>query len=232
MYDSGNQGMGRRDFENRENRIGGANYDRYGEHGRYGHGRSGYSNSSFGYPDYRGAGSRDFERQGHGGWGNPRSRDYGYGDSGERSWWDRTSDEVSSWFGDEDAERRRDRDREMQGSFRGKGPKNYSRSDQRITEDINDRLSDDPFIDASDVDVSVSNGEVTLTGTVNHRNAKRRAEDMAEAISGVRNVENRLRVTATSDTHSSSLPGAHTTASTSSNAITTDRSRKETSTNK
>lgn len=228
LYDRGYQGMGRRDFENRENRIGGSNYDRYGDYGRYGQGQSGYSNSSFGYPDYR-SGGRDFERPGHGGWGNSRFRDYGRGDSEERSWWDRTTDEVSSWFGDEDAERRRNRDREMQGSYRGKGPKNYSRSDERIKEDINDKLSDDPFVDASDIDVSVNNGEVTLTGTVNHRNTKRRAEDIADGISGVRNVENRLRVSQMSENYSSSLPGANTTASTSSNAVSTEKSRRETS---
>ena len=35
----------------------------------------------------------------------------GYGDGGSgRGWWDRASDEVSSWFGDEPAERRRDLD--------------------------------------------------------------------------------------------------------------------------
>jgi len=42
--------------------------------------------------------------------------------------------------------------------------------------------------------VKVTNGEVTLSGTVMDRDSKRRAEDLAEAISGVNNVENRLRV--------------------------------------
>jgi hypothetical protein len=40
----------------------------------------------------------------------------------------------------------------------------------------------------------VANTEVTLTGTVNSREDKRRAEDIAESVSGVTNVENRLRV--------------------------------------
>jgi osmotically-inducible protein OsmY len=112
----------------------------------------------------------------------------------ERGWWDRTTDEVSSWFGDEDAARRREQDHFREGSHRGKGPKGYQRSDDRIKDDINDRLSDDPFVDASEVDVSVQNGEVTLTGTVRSRSDKRRAEDLADAVSGVRNVEVRLRV--------------------------------------
>src|SRR4030095_1968319 len=42
------------------------------------------------------------------------------------------------------------------------------------------------------------NAEVTLTGTVNTRDDKRLAEDIAESVSGVSNVENRLRVTQSS----------------------------------
>ena len=81
----------------------------------------------------------------------------------------------------------------QQGEFRGCGPKGYQRSDERIKDDINDRLSDDSWVDASDIEVNVENGEATLTGTVTHRNAKRRAEDLAESVSGVTNVENRLK---------------------------------------
>ena len=99
---------------------------------------------------------------------------------------------MASWFGDEDAERRRRMD--QQREHRGRGPKNYRRSDERIKEDVNDRLSDDYYVDASEVEVLVSNTEVTLTGTVNSRADKRRAEDIAESVSGVTNVENRLRV--------------------------------------
>ena len=94
------------------------------------------------------------------------------------------SDEVSSWFGDHDAERRRRED--QRGEHRGRGPKNYTRSDDRIREDVNDRLSDDPFVDASNIEVQVSSCEVTLTGTVDSREAKRRAEDSAERVSGVK----------------------------------------------
>ena len=38
-------------------------------------------------------------------------------------------------------------------------------------------------------------GEVTLSGSVMSRDQKRRAEDVAERISGVRDVTNQLRVT-------------------------------------
>jgi hypothetical protein len=83
---------------------------------------------------------------------------------------------------------------EQRAHRRGRGPKGYRRSDERIREDVNDRLGDDYYIDASDIEVTVSNTEVTLTGTVPSRNDKRRAEDIAESVSGVTNVENRLRV--------------------------------------
>ena len=123
-------------------------------------------------------------------------RNYGNmnNDRGNRDWWDRTRDEVSSWFGDDDAERRRNTDKRMTGEHKGKGPKGYTRSDDRIREDVHDRLADDPYVDASDIEVRIENGDVILTGNVFDRDQKRRAEDVVESISGVRNVENRIHV--------------------------------------
>lgn len=80
-----------------------------------------------------------------------------------------------------------------EGPHRGRGPRGYQRSDARIGEDVNDRLTDDFFVDATDIEVSVSEGEVTLDGKVNNRAEKRRAEDIAADISGVRHVQNNLR---------------------------------------
>lgn len=174
LYDRDYEGIGRREYSQGGTRFGGANYGGYGDRGRfdgdrhYGGNRGGYYGSGYGR----------------------KYSSYGSGDEGERSWWDRTTDEISSWFGDEDAQRRREWDR----NHRGKGPKNYTRSDERIREDISDRLSDDPFIDATEIEVSVTNGEVTLMGSVDDRHSKRRAEDLTEVVSGVRHVENRLRV--------------------------------------
>jgi len=82
-----------------------------------------------------------------------------------------------------------------QGNHRGKGPRNYVRSDERIKEDINDRLYDDAFVDATDIEVAVTSGDVVLTGSVDSRMAKRRAEDICDAVSGVKNIENRIKVT-------------------------------------
>jgi hypothetical protein len=83
------------------------------------------------------------------------------------------------------------------GDHRGRGPKGYKRSDARIHEDVNDRLTDDPTVDASGVTVTVADGEVTLDGTVTSRFAKRRAEDCADSVAGVRHVQNNLRVDTT-----------------------------------
>lgn len=134
--------------------------------------------------------------------GGYRGEDYRYGGGrhsahggGERGWWDRTSDEVRSWFGDDEAERRRRRDEQV--THRGRGPKGYSRSDDRIREDVSDRLTEDPHIDASEIDVTVASGEVTLSGSIDRRWAKRHAEDIAEGVSGVKHVQNNLRLNQT-----------------------------------
>lgn len=79
------------------------------------------------------------------------------------------------------------------GGYYGKGPKGYVRSDDRIREDVCDRLSDDDIVDASEISVQVKDGEVTLEGSVTDRHMKHRAEDIIEEVSGVREVNNRLR---------------------------------------
>ena len=182
------------------------------------------------------------------------------GDGEDRGFFERAGDEVRSWFGDEDAHRRRERDerdesrgwggpsREWSASARdedmrggrwqyrdlgyrephwtsppqryggpswtresgyghegregglfggphaGRGPRGYTRSDDRIREDVCDRLCEHGFVDASDVEVRVASGEVTLLGSVRSRQEKRVAEDIAEQVSGVRQLHNELRV--------------------------------------
>jgi CBS domain-containing protein len=87
------------------------------------------------------------------------------------------------------------------GEHQGRGPKGYQRSDERIREDISERLTDDAMLDASEIEVQVQNREVTLTGTVRDRNERRRAEDLAESVSGVSHVQNNLRVGQRQGTH-------------------------------
>ena len=122
----------------------------------------------------------------------------------DRDWWDKASDEVSSWFGDDSAERRRRMDK-IQGPHSGKGPKGYTRTDDKLKDEINEKLYHDSHVDASDVDVTVENGEATLTGTVENKMAKRRIEDIVESIAGVRDVENRLKVKSSSDNNGQNL---------------------------
>lgn len=109
-------------------------------------------------------------------------------DANERGFFDRVSDEVASWFGDDAAQMRREDD------FRGVGPRNYMRSDERIHDSVCDALTDDWAVDASGIDVEVAKGEVTLSGSVPTRWSRRRAEDCADRVSGVQHVQNNLRV--------------------------------------
>ncbi len=87
----------------------------------------------------------------------------------------------------------------LQGSYarsRNRGPKNWQRSDERIVDDICERLTRALDVDVSDVSVTVEQGTVTLTGTVEDRRAKHLIEDVADDCAGVRDVDNRLRVQA------------------------------------
>jgi hypothetical protein len=78
--------------------------------------------------------------------------------------------------------------------FRGRGPRGYERSSERIREDVCEWLTDDADVDASDIEVHVESGVVTLRGSVGDRRQKRRAEDIAEQARGVRDVRNQLEI--------------------------------------
>ena len=79
------------------------------------------------------------------------------------------------------------------GPHRGKGPQGYQRSDERIRELVCEALADDDQIDASQIQVSVKDGEVTLSGIVENRRIRREAEDCVSSVSGVRDVQLNLR---------------------------------------
>lgn len=83
---------------------------------------------------------------------------------------------------------------ESERGHRGRGPRGYRRSDERILEDICDRLTEDPLIDATDIEVTVRNSEAVLDGTVTDKLTRRRAEDIADCVSGVVVVINNLRI--------------------------------------
>ena len=110
---------------------------------------------------------RERERQGSGGYsdhrvvGNPerhtRSQypEYGYRPAHSSDWW---------------------------GPYAGRGPKGYQRSDERIREDMCEHLTVHPAIDASEIDGTVTNGDVTLSGSVESRAVKRLVEALTEGI--------------------------------------------------
>jgi hypothetical protein len=83
----------------------------------------------------------------------------------------------------------------VRGPHAGKGPVGFKRSDERVREMVCEALTDDEHVDATNIEVAVSGGEVTLAGTVEDRRMKRLAEDCVERISGVTDVHNQLRIT-------------------------------------
>jgi osmotically-inducible protein OsmY len=93
---------------------------------------------------------------------------------------------IQGWLDDAPADRT---------SHAGRGPKGYRRSDERIHEEVCEVLTRHPGVDASEVEVRVEGGEVTLAGTVPDRRMKRLAEDLAADCAGVVDVHNQVRVT-------------------------------------
>jgi len=134
------------------------------------------------------------------GFGNPPPQDARLGQSAppgdgtERS--DAFRRQGVGWEGDTPAHD--DRQREAPSSAasrRGRGPKGYERSDERLREDICERLIWNDDIDASEVSVEVRSGIVVLEGAVPERKMKHAIEDLADACLGVKEIENRIRVT-------------------------------------
>lgn len=107
---------------------------------------------------------------------NGSDRPHGDGDSGVPREWSSTE----GW--------------RVPGPHAGRGPRGYQRPDERIHDEMNERLTAHGLIDATDVECRVQNGEVMLTGFVDTREAKRAAEDLAQGIYGVREVHNQLRI--------------------------------------
>lgn len=186
-----------------------------GQGGMYGQG--GYNEGMYG----RGGEQDRYGSQGHQGWGQSTQRRSsmsdqrwgqqggnrgmygGSGGYGEQGQWesDQTFGQQRWQHGTSGMGYGQQREHDMpfrsgsgSTSHRGKGPQGYMRSDERIREMVCDYLTDDHHVDASNVEVTVKNGEVTLNGNVSDRQQKRRAEDIIENLSGVKDVINNLRV--------------------------------------
>jgi osmotically-inducible protein OsmY len=168
----------------------------YGEPGYGGYRREFRSNR----PASGGTGGYDYER-GYGYGDNTRreARSERFEDAGRKSgeFLHRAGEKVAAWFagGSEARAYEPDYDRPASRGARGLGPQGYKRADERISDDAHERLTDDAWLDASNITLSVSGGEVTLSGTVENREAKHHAERLVETISGVTHVQNNLRLT-------------------------------------
>jgi osmotically-inducible protein OsmY len=202
QYNSGNRssyGQGQDYNRGQENRAFGTagSYDPYGGWtGSNKHHEQDERDEWYGRPY-----GRRQQSSGNNNWGSSGNQDWRQQNRNEdRSWLERAADKVTSWFGDGRPDREQGQQQYTSGPHRGKGPKGYQRSSDRIRDDIHDRLHDDPYVDASEIEVEINQNEVILKGYVDSREAKRRAEDVVENISGVRHVENRLRV-GRPDTH-------------------------------
>jgi hypothetical protein len=190
-YERGRPGdAGRRDFGREGEFQGGYERERFGQRGDFG--RQGWTSQQGGYGregQYGGYGQQGWSGQ-HGEFGREGQYqgDYGrsgygresygggYGGFAPRSTWSYTE----MWI--------------IPGPFTGRGPKGFQRSDERIKEEVCERLTQHGQLDASEIEVQVNGGVVTLTGAVDHRQAKRMAEDTVEGVSGVKDVHNQIRV--------------------------------------
>lgn len=76
----------------------------------------------------------------------------------------------------------------------GTGPRGWQRRDHRIHDDVCAHLTDDGYVDVSEVEVVVHQGEVILTGTVADRRQHDRAIRIAELTRGVVGVISRVRI--------------------------------------
>lgn len=117
---------------------------------------------------------------------------------------------------------------EGRGRFAGRGPRNYQRSDERVREDVVERLTDHPDLDPTDIDVEVEHCEVTLRGEVDERYAKHLAEDLAGQVWGVRDVHNQLRIRKHDDTGRMSGAAAFHAGSTSNPTLTAPGGKERT----
>lgn len=155
-----------------------------------------YRSNRFGQPDWTGesfAGGRDA-------W-NSQDRMYGIPSGSEPGGYSFNTasggGRAHNWSGSNWAN---DQDRIPSrgvGTNPGQGrrpPKGYTRSDERIRDDVCELLYRTHDVDVSNVSVESKNGTLTLEGSVTDRRMKHRIEDLCEQCIGVNDVDNRIRV--------------------------------------
>jgi hypothetical protein len=113
------------------------------------------------------------------------------GTSGARGREGMATSEPGTWGADQS---RRERQEEQRGDTSRGGPKVRRKPDETLAREIHEILTADPELDATDIEVVVEGGSVTLSGVVEHPDAKLLAEELTESVSGVRLVHNRVVV--------------------------------------
>ena len=177
---------GRQRGQQRGRGYGGGQFGGEYEGSRYG--GSQYGGQS-GRGSYGSMGSPTSSRRGYSSFGEPNF--HGGRDERDEETWNRSG---SEWSGMSQGFGRSEQRSMSSGSSRtNRGPKNYKRSDERIKEDVCDRLSQSD-LNCEDVEINVKNGEVTLTGTTDSGHERREIERVAETIPGVQDVTNQIRI--------------------------------------
>lgn len=160
------------------------------------------------------------------GWGGPgfTGGAYGYG-SGARDHRRSLEDEYSDESAVSYEQRGGSQDYGRYGpAYRNRpfarGPKGYQRSDERLKEDISERLMEAHHIDSSEVTVDVRGAKVILEGVVPSRHMKHAIEDLVDACPGVQDIENRVRVASPNYQGTSGTTGSSGTTSQGSSGVT------------
>lgn len=149
--------------------------------------------------------------------GQSRSGEYG------RGGWNDDMGYFGADMWNRDIQNRRNRNMrggDMMGderNFAGRGPRGYSRSPERIREEVCEFITDDPQIDASHIELKVlDDGVVELSGEVDSRRTKRRIEDCCDSVRGVKDVRNNLSINSDFHNRSRSSNGSSSNGATSS----------------
>ena len=194
-----------------------------GGYGRSGYGQSGYGQRGYGPSDYGGYGQGGYGQGGFGGYGQGQG---GYG-QGVYGYPMSQQGERGAWPGQSGyAEHGPQWESGYPSGQRGRrGPKGYKRSDERLKEDISERLMQHAYIDATEVTVEVQNGKVTLDGTVPERRMKHLIEDIVDECPGVQDIDNRVRVARGESGAGSSAEGGTTSLGTGTFGASTSGSR-------
>jgi osmotically-inducible protein OsmY len=193
----------RRDMDEDRWGQGGYGQSQYGQREQGGYGQSqygqreqgGYGQSQYGQRGQGGYGQSQYGQREQGGYGGGTRQQYG------RQYESQSFDQpYPSGFQSDFGSSQRSRSGfgsegyGESGAHRGKGPKGYTRSDERLKEVICEKLTDDPMIDASEINIEVTGQMVKLTGTVDDRSTKYEVEELVERCGGVKDIDNQLRV--------------------------------------